>query len=415
MSPLWRTLLLGGLIALSSPAADAATDYRHRLQQSDADIAAAMAALEEVPEDADAALALLEARIERAWLSGAPEDWRAADAVLPRLHRLAPRSCIVAARLHLFLHRVGAAEQTLADCADPEGRNAAERAALNADLAFARGDLHGAFAAARALALDDASPSVLTRLATLHEAAGHPEEAKALLRAAERADHSADPAQAAWLRLRRGHIALHQGRWEEARAIYLGAAATLPGWWRVEEHLAEVEVLLGELTAARTRYRRLLPQSGQPALWLALAGLSEGAEALALREQARTLQQAHLQVAPDAVGGHALEVMLATGDSPEVWLNEARERYRQAPQAENALRLLQLEAAAGHGAAACDVVARALLAGWRQAELQWWGAHCPETGLSREQALRLNPQAARLYAVPASFSAALAGPVARPP
>ena len=125
---MWRTLLLGGLIAL--PGLAMAMDYGQRLQQADADITAATAVLEQAPEDADAVLALLEARIERAWLSGAPVDWSAAEAVLPSLHPRAPRSCVVAARLHLFLHRIAAAEQALAACSERTGRTAAERAEI---------------------------------------------------------------------------------------------------------------------------------------------------------------------------------------------------------------------------------------------------------------------------------------------
>jgi hypothetical protein len=183
----------------------------------------------------------------------------------------------------------------------------------------------------------------------------------------------------------------------------------------VEEHLAEVEALLGETAAARARYQRLVSDTAAPSIWLALAELSEGAEAQALREQARRLQQAHLKLAPDAVGGHALEVLLATGDAPEAWRAETRARYQQAPQGDNALRLAQVEAAAGDVSAACEIVTGALAGGWRHAELHWWGAHCPNTGIGREQALRLNPRAAQLYALPASLSAGPAASAAARP
>lgn len=411
-----RRAFLVGLLGLAvSPVATA--DYAQRLQQAEAEIHAATTALEHTPDAADGALVLTEALITRAWLRGEPADWAAADHALARAvasPRTSPRSCTVAARLHLFLHRVDAAAQALTACGGEE-RLKDERSALQADLAYAQGDLAAAFKAARGLLQRRAVPSALTRMATLHEAAGHPEEAKALLLAAERADHSGDPAQRAWLRLRRGHVALHQGRWEEARAVYLGAASALPGWWRVEEHLAEVEALLGETDAARERYRAVLAGSPQPALMLALAELLLGPEAQDLRNAAREMQRERLQIYPDAVGGHALEVLLAAGEPASSLLPAARARHQAAPSGENALRLAQVLAAAGQIDEACRVVTTTLAVGWAMAELQWWGAHCPGTSVDPERLHHFNPRAAQMYALPATLSAGRSALAPAPP
>lgn len=407
----WAALLL---LAASGAAG---ADYAHRLQQSDAEIHAARTALQAAPEPA-AALALTEALITRAWLSGEAEDWASAEralAVALASPQPSPRTCVVAARLHLFLHRVEAASRSLEACAGPVGGDDEELRALHADLAFARGDLAAAFDAARERVLIGAVPSALTRLATLHEAAGHPEEAKALLLAAQRADHSGDPAQGAWLRLRRGHLALHQGRWEEARAVYLAAASMLPGWWRVEEHLAEVEALLGDAEAARARYRALLAEHAQPALMLALSELLSGDESDRLRRAARAAQKDLLRRYPEVVGGHALEVLLAAGEPASALLPAARARLQSAATGENALRFAQLAAAAGQVAEACGAVATALAGGWAAPELQWWGAHCPGGALSPERVRRRNPRAAQMYALPAALSAGLSAPAPVPP
>ena len=61
------------------------------------------------------------------------------------------------------------------------------------------------------------------------------------------------------LRPLRGRCARGGGRLDEALALYRLAADALPGWWLVDEHIAEALELQGDARAARPGGRARLP------------------------------------------------------------------------------------------------------------------------------------------------------------
>lgn len=408
-------LLFGGLSACSPQTREptpipVAPDYARRLALAQADVAAAESATRLAPDVADNAIAWIEALLELAWLTGDYAQFAAADRVAEIAQAAtgqSPNLCTTLARLHVALHRLTEADAALVACtrlADPQ-----VRARIEADLLFMRGELSAALTQIRARLNARPTASHLVQMATIQEATGAPEEAKALYRAAEAADHSLDPAQQAWLKLRRGHVALHQGRWEEARAIYLAADAALPGWWLIEEHLAEIEALLGDTATAEQRYHDIVNRTGLPEFMDALAALAadagRNAEARQWQTRARTAYEARLSEFPEAAAGHALDHFLSF-DPPRA-LQLARDNFALRPYLAPALGLVRALVLADDLRAALPLLQQQHDAGWRSAELYWvWSelliaaGQRPADALGfREAALALNPRAAQMYAV----------------
>ena len=395
---------LAVVLLCSVARAAAGSSYVERLALAERNLRVAEAAQAADPGVADTALAVVEAALDLAWLSGDYAWFARAETALDAAQAAAgqsPSTCLVAARLHLTLHRVAAAREAVLDCGPWSDERTREQ--LLADIRLMQGEPHGAAAGYRRLLHRQVEISTLVRLAGVHEVLGHPEEAKALLAEAERRDHSGDPAQRAWLKLRRAHIALHQGRWDEARAVYLAAEQALPGWWLVEEHLAEVEALLGQIAGARKRYMDILERNALPELMDALAALEVtlGApeSARSLRERARERYEWRLARFPEAAAGHALEHFLAD-PQPTRALELAEANYAGRPTGESATLLARARWRSGRRAQACAVIESARARGYQSAEVLWLAAECAPSdvaGNARGQALDINPRAAQMY------------------
>ncbi len=381
-----------------------ASSYGERLVLAELNLREAEAAQAADPDVADTALAVVEAALELAWLSG-DYDWLArAETTLDAAQTAAgrsPRTCLVTARLHLTLHRAAAASEALRECGPWSDERTREQ--LLADVRLMRGEPDVAAAVYRRLLHQRVEVGTLARLAGVHEVLGHPEEAKALLAEAERRDHGGDPAQRAWLKLRRAEIALHQGRWDEARAIYLAAEQTLPGWWLVEEHLAEIEALLGQTAAARDRYAAIVERNGLPELMDALAvlelTLGATASAESLRERARERYESRLARFPEAAAGHAVEHFLHDPHAARA-LELAEANHAGRPTGEAATILARARWRSGLRTEACAVIESARGRGYESAEVLWLAAECAPSDVAskvRAQALDLNPRAAQMY------------------
>jgi tetratricopeptide (TPR) repeat protein len=381
-----------------------AFSYLDRLALAERNLREAEVAQAADPGVADTALAVVENALELAWLTG-DYDWFArAETALEAAEAAAgrsPRTCLVTARLHLTLHRAVEARAALQQCGSLSDERTREQ--LLADVLQMQGDPDAAAAGYRRLLNNRVDNTALAALAAVHESLGHPEEAKALLAQAERRDHGDDPAQRAWLKLRRAEIALHQGRFDEARAVLLAAEEALPGWWFVEEHLAEVEALLGQNAAARDRYVDIVERNGLPELEDALAnvertlGATESAKSL--REHAREQYESRLKRFPEAAAGHALEHFLHDADAA-LALELAEANYAGRPTGQSATQLARARWRSGRRADACEVIESGRARGYESAEVLWLAAECAPKDVAstaRALALNLNPLAAQMY------------------
>jgi tetratricopeptide (TPR) repeat protein len=362
------------------------------------------------PGDALVALETVSLLVERARLTGDYDDFRKAEALLDATTaRMDAGSypCLAHARLEFALHRIAAASAALDGCPGSVARD--EIAGLHADIAFYTGRYRQAELIYRALVNQVGTPQQYVRLAVLRNTTGSPGEAAALLEAAERRYHGVSATMKAWFKLQRGLIALDRGRFDEALAMYLAASDALPGWWLVDEHIAEVKQLGGDTAGAKTIYAAVIERTGAPefmdALAQILAGEARHDEARALRVRARSIYEARLREFPEAAAGHALDHFLQDGANASRALALAQRNYETRPYGDAAVALGRAWIQNAQPKRAVDLLESHLADGWDTAEIHWvlgealarLGQHDAASAAQRT-ALARNPASAAMYA-----------------
>jgi tetratricopeptide (TPR) repeat protein len=213
----------------------------------------------------------------------------------------------------------------------------------------------------------------------------------------------------AWLKLQRGLIALDRGRFDEALAMYLAASDALPGWWLVDEHIAEVKQLSGDTAGAKKIYAGVIERTGAPEFMDAQAQILSGEgrhdEARGLRARARAIYEARLREFPEAAAGHALDHFLQDGASPGKALELARRNYETRPYGDAAAALARAWLQNAQPKRAVDVLEAHLADGWDTAEVHWvlgeaWArlGRQDAAGAAHRAALARNPASAAMYA-----------------
>lgn len=291
--------------------------------------------------------------LDRASLMGSYADYQSAERELDEALELGPHVpelYLLRAQLSFTLHRFDRVERDL-DLPERAARRDGDSAALagilamRGSLAFERGDndeaekllLH-AFDTRR-------SYDALARLAHVHVKTGRFERATELF---DRAERELDPRAArahAWLDLQRGLMELDRQRYDEALGWYRSADAAYPGWWLIEEHIAEIDALQGRTDSARERYERLVAETDNPELIDALAALlvpDEPERASLLIDRARGIYEQQLRTFPEATYGHALDHFLEHDPARAVMLAEKNHALR--PNAEAKAKLAKAHA-----------------------------------------------------------------------
>lgn len=385
--------------------------YAQELAALDAAIASGTALSAQRSDDALLPLEIAGLYQERARLTGRYDDYARARAVLDAQAqgRPAPNFCLAQARLHYTLHRLGPASKALDAC--PASVERTEIAGLRADIAMYSGRYREAEATYRALLNQSPLPANYVRLALLKAKTGAHAEAQALLEAAEKRYYGVSATMKAWLKLQRGLVALEHGRLDEALAMYRLASDALPGWWLVDEHVAEVTLLRGDAAAARKLYADIVERTQSPEFMDALAALEHAAgrdaEARRWRERARPLYEKRLADFPEAAAGHALDHFLADHANPGRALALAEDNYRVRPYGEAAIGLAKASIIAGKPARAVALLEAQLASGWDTPETHWVLARALDAAGKREPAARAhaaallrNPESDRMYAIP---------------
>ncbi|HYE04241.1 MAG TPA: tetratricopeptide repeat protein [Planctomycetota bacterium] len=353
-----------------------------------------------------------EMHLSRAQLSGRLEDYLAADAGIERAFALAPAGAgpfQARARLSLALHRIDRVEADVAAferCLLLKDRDLAAIADLRAQVAFARGDYSVAEAGFRRSIELDPTPGNLFNLAQVRWKSGDFTGAELLLDQAESTLAERTGHTAAWLRLQRGLIALDQGDHAVALAEYRIADARFPGWWLVEEHIAEARAALGETDAAITAYRDLIARTGDPEFMDALAPLLEATgahdEAAQLRARSDAAFTERFALLPEAAAGHALGHWLERdgAEATRLAVELAERNHALRPNGEAGTLLARAYLKAGRTDDARTVIERTLATIWRSTELHATAMAvyqaAGETGQADEHraaALAINPHA----------------------
>lgn len=399
--------------AAPQPDAPAPSPRSFTKQRADADRAvdAAMAQLDAQPDNLVLVQQTVLLLIERARLNGMPDDYLQAQRLLARYasNGGAPASlCEAHARLNFVLHRLAQSSAALSTCNGV--MNPAEATALAADIAFYSGRYAQAQAGYQALLNRTGSSSQHIRMAFYRWKTGAPAEAAALLEASERRYHGGSATTMAWLKLQRGLLAWERGRLDEALALYQLAADVMPGWWAVDEQIAEVLRIQGDTAGARERLQRLVERNGRPEHMDELARLlREGPTPEAAQpwiQRAQAIYRARLSEFPEAAIGHALEHFLQFG-TPSEALALARRNVELRPYGDAQIMLAAALFRAGQAGEAANRIRQIQASGWQTAQLHAVAAQIlaalgqgPAADAQRALALAMNPHAMRLYLIP---------------
>ena len=308
-----------------------------------------------------------------AHLTGDYEPYARAESALAEAFRRAPEGAgpfVTRARLAFAVHRLDDVEPDLARASrtlllkKPERRAIRE---LRAAVAFQQGALTVAEARFTALAAARPTPTILSRLAQVHWKSGDVATADALFLRALDLTPSRDLERRAWLELMRGLLDLDQGRLEAAERHYVQASDILPGWYLIDEHIAEIYALRGQLVSAARQYKTLVDRTHNPEFMDALAalyaGLGRHSESESMTAQARLRYEALLERFPEAAAGHAFEHFLEAGHiDRSVAMAERDAQLRPNGDALGRLATAYLEA--GRSVDARTTVERALAAQW---------------------------------------------------
>lgn len=395
--------------ARSEPGAQATASYSAELKKVDAAIAHGLELAQRQPDNSLIPLEVVGLYLERARLTGHYDDHSKAETMLSRLAGAGSgaATCLASARLHFTLHRLVRANRALQNC--PATLDNAEVAALQADISLYQGQYRRAEAAYRALVNDVGLAPHYARLALLRKWLGAPGEAAALLEAAEKRYHGGSPVMLAWLKLQRGQLAMDRGRLDEAMALFTLASDAMPGWWLVDEHIAEVQQLLGNSARSRRLYEDVAARTDAPEFLDALADIEIHAgnakRARQLIDRAGALHEQRMAAYPEAAAGHMVAHFLKYSAEPGRVLQVAQRNFDARPYGEAAIALAQANLLAGRPEAAVTLVNAQLAQGWDTAQAYWVLARAL-TRLGRDQqaeaaqaeALRRNALAATMYA-----------------
>ncbi|WP_017667717.1 tetratricopeptide repeat protein [Sandarakinorhabdus sp. AAP62] len=316
--------------------------------------------------------------LAKAQLSGAYDDYAAAERALEDGFKVAVAGSgphMVRASLEFTMHRLAGAERQL-DAIDryvvpPDRGERAEIAAMRGDIAFYRGQY------SEALAHYDQADALLPNAASFRRAihaarTGNPDRALAWFTQAENAYRSPSPQTRAYFALQRGIVELDRGRLDAAMAHFRTADRLFPGRWLFQEHIAEVLTRQGKTSEAETLYRAIVRRTGHPEFIDALAGIAaargDAASAARLHAQSSALWARRLQQFPEATYGHAIDHCIAKRDWPCA-LNLAQKNHQARPFGEARIALARALLGSGRISEARAMIETVLASAWRTHDL----------------------------------------------
>jgi tetratricopeptide (TPR) repeat protein len=293
--------------------------------------------------------------LERAGLTNRTDDFARVQAVLDESFAIAPAGSgplLLAARFNFSIHRLDVAERHLDQLdrrAVPKRDEQVIARVLRAQIALQRGQYADAFEGLSAVAA--VMPAVaIAELALYHAKTGDPSQAETLLERALASTKPDDPRRRAWLRLQLGLVAMNRGDHVQALERLRAADDELPGWWLVQEHIAEAYGRLDHHREAIAIYDELVRTGGLPQHMDALASAyrhaGEPELALPLIQRAGAAWEQHLVTFPESAMGHGLAHHLQFG-TPERALELALTNYAVRPGGDARVALARAYLGAG--------------------------------------------------------------------
>ena len=351
--------------------------------------------------------------LEGARLSGSYADYSAAAAALDRGFSVAAAGAgphAVRASLDFGMHRLAAAESQLGAidryAVPPYAAERAEYAAMRGDILFYRGDYAGALA--RYDAADAIEPGAADfRRAIYHAKTGNFDRGEEYFDRVERGNRAPAARFRAFIELQRGILDFDRGRLGDALAHFRRADGLFPGYWLIEEHIAEVTALNGDTAAAEARYRDIVRRTNHPEFMDALATLvaarGDVDQARRWRDRAGAIWRQRLAEFPEASYGHALDHCAARGDR-RCALDLARRNHQARPYGDAKVALADALLGNGQTDPALALIETVLASPWRTAELHHVASRVyaaagnpPAAAAQRRRALAINPRSEQSF------------------
>ena len=372
-------LLLIASTAFAS--SDATTGYQKKLNQIEINLTT-MQANARARGDSWVHLERLAAvYLERAQLTGNFNDYVAAHDAIDQAFELAESGAgpfLTSSRLNFTTHRLPQALEDLtalenAILIDEQTKQHVK--GMRADIHLQQGEYATAHELYRDLEDEQQSVESAVRLAFYFAAKGRKETADTWLETASARAEMADAHIRGWLKLQHGILDLHRGNLDEARAHYEEGLAIFPDYWLIEEHIAEIDALQGNVHIAEKSYRDLIERTNSPLFMIALSEIldsrptsDEQEEAAGWIKKAENAYKTQLDQLPEVVAGHALDFFIDTAE-PEFTVLLAERNYSLRPNGEAAVQLIQSYLNSGEIEKAKPILDRTLQSGYSSADL----------------------------------------------
>ena len=379
------------------------------MARSDADISLGQERVRNGPDQWLRHESLARGYLRRSRLSFSYDELAAAGEALSEAKRLAPAGAgplLSDAVFAQMSHQLGRADTSLTAmdgwAVKSEPAILAESASLKGDIAFYRGDLHGALAHYQEADRYGPNAGVAYRLATLAKSRGDFETSIQHFAEASPEPRSDTPLSNATTAMRIGGVELARGDYQAAKRWFETADRLFPGYWLIEAHVAQARALEGDLDGAITEMRRIARRAPSAEVLDALAILlrtnGQASESRMWAKEAAAIWGKRLSQLPEAAYGHAVEHELVFG-SPIKALDLARRNLTSRPYGEARILLASALLSNGQVDEALEQLALAEDSGWRSAPLYALRAQASElAGMkheaseARKRAKALNPR-----------------------
>ena len=262
-------MVAGTAVRSSSP-----TGYEAELARANSDVAELEMALDTRPRDVERRVRLVYRLFHRASLTGSMADFEAAEtAVRQNIKDCGPREdlCLLKAHLDFRFHRLAEVKEDLRMAPLLAGRF--EGRTLLAEIDFQEGRYQESRAGFERLIEENRTWDNLARLAHWKGKMGDPGGADQLYLEAEGELTAKEMRSFAWLELQRGALAMTHGRYEHAAMHYGRADTAYPGYWHIDEHVAELYAAQGKFDDAVALLKSVIARAPKPELRQALGEL----------------------------------------------------------------------------------------------------------------------------------------------
>lgn len=355
--------------------------YQSTLDQLDITIEAKRQQVEKNPDSWLNREWLANAYLDRARLTGQFEHYAQADTTMQQaaLVSESPRnSALSRAALNYTLHRLNEVEIDLQRAETALLVNAPTQRkidVLRADVALQKGRYSEALASFKKLDKQAPDTESAFRLANYYWQMNDETSYKQWMTTAIDRVMGKAPRVRAWLNLQLGIADLSHGLYDDALTHYNDALTLFPGYWLVEEHIAEIDVIQGRLLLAKTKYRDLVGRTDSPLLRIALAEVLQTLSAEKVSDEATTLiRDAKDQLddmvnqIPESMAGHTLEVSLQLDESEDA-LALAKHNHEIRPNGSSSVLLAQAYTLVGDIDKAQELLSNVLASPYRSPDL----------------------------------------------